>query len=64
MVDQTITKPVGLIMDIKILIHGIPYITTFMVMKHNVLDSKYSHYEKSLPSKPHYLPIKTQKKLM
>jgi hypothetical protein len=25
MVDQTIAKPFGLIMDLRILIHGIPY---------------------------------------
>jgi hypothetical protein len=61
MADQTITKPVGFIKDFKILIHGIPYITMFMVMKNSVLDSSYSHYEKSCPSKPHYLPTKTQK---
>jgi hypothetical protein len=29
-------------MDLKIHIHGIPYIVTFIVMKNNVLDSKYS----------------------
>jgi hypothetical protein len=62
MVDQTITKLVGLIKDLKILIHGIPYIATFTIMKNNVLDSNYSHYEKSRMLKPHYLPIKTQKK--
>jgi hypothetical protein len=42
MADQTITRLVGLIKDLKIHIHGIPYITTFMVMKNNVLDSNYS----------------------
>jgi len=42
MVDQTITKPIGLIKDFKIYIHGIAYIMTFMVMKNNVLDSNYS----------------------
>jgi len=41
-VDQTITKLVGLIKDLKIHIHGIPYIVMFMVMKNNVLDSNYS----------------------
>jgi hypothetical protein len=63
MAYQTITKSVGLIKDLKILIHGIPYITTFTVMKNNVLDSNYSHYEKSRLSKPHvhYPPIKIQK---
>jgi len=62
MANQTITKPIGFIKDIKILIHGIPYIATFIVMKNNVLDSNYSHYEKSHPSKPHYPPINFFKK--
>jgi len=61
MVDQTITKLVGLIKDLKILIHGIPYTKMFTIMKNSVFDSNYSHYEKLRPSKPHYLPIKTQK---
>jgi hypothetical protein len=30
MADQSIAKPLGLIMDLKILIHGIPYIMTLM----------------------------------
>jgi hypothetical protein len=42
MVDQTITKPTRLIKDLKMYIHRIPYIATFMVMKNNVLDSNYS----------------------
>jgi hypothetical protein len=42
MADQTITKPIGHINDLKIYIHGIPCIVTFMVMKNNVLDSNYS----------------------
>jgi hypothetical protein len=42
MVDKPITKLVGLIKDLKIQTHGIPYIATFMVMKNNVLDSIYS----------------------
>ncbi len=32
MVDQTTTKPVGLIRDLKIYVHGIPYITTFIIL--------------------------------
>jgi hypothetical protein len=32
MVDQTIAKPLGLIKDLKILIHGIPYGVTFTVI--------------------------------
>ncbi len=42
MVDQTITKPIGLIKDLKIHIPRIPYIATFTIMKNNVLDSSYS----------------------
>ncbi len=41
--DQTINKPIRLIKDLKIQIHGISYIiVTFTVMKNNVLDSSYS----------------------
>jgi hypothetical protein len=32
MVDQTTTKPVGLLRNMKIYVHGIPYITTFTVL--------------------------------
>jgi hypothetical protein len=32
MVDQTIVKPLGLIKDLKILVHGIPYAITFIVI--------------------------------
>jgi len=42
MVDQTTTKPVGLIKDLKIYVHGIPYITTYIVFQNNVVDSSYS----------------------
>jgi hypothetical protein len=42
MADQTITKPIELIKDLKIHVHGIPYIATFIVMNNNVLDSNYS----------------------
>ncbi len=42
MVDQTITKPVGFINDLKIHINRISYITMFIVMKNNVLDYSYS----------------------
>jgi hypothetical protein len=41
-VDQTITKMVGLIKDLKIQIHGIPYIAMFSIMNNNTLDSNYS----------------------
>jgi hypothetical protein len=42
MADQTITKPIGLIKDLKVHIQGIPYIATFTILKNNDLDSNYS----------------------
>ncbi len=42
MACQTTTKPVGLIKDMKIYVHDIPYIITFIVLQNNVLDSSYS----------------------
>jgi hypothetical protein len=42
MVDQTIAKPLGLIKDLKILVHGIPYVVTFTMAWSSVLDSSYS----------------------
>jgi hypothetical protein len=42
MVDQTTTKSVGLIKDIKIYVHGIPYIITFTILQNSVVDSSYS----------------------
>jgi hypothetical protein len=42
MVDRTLTKLVGLIRDLKIHIHNISYVITFIVMENNVLDAKYS----------------------
>ncbi len=41
MADQTITKPLGLIKDIKFLVHGISYVVTFIVIQSIVLDSNY-----------------------
>jgi hypothetical protein len=41
MVDQTITKPLGLIKDLKILVHRIPYGMTFTIIHSSVLDSGY-----------------------
>jgi hypothetical protein len=32
MVDQTTTKPMGLIKDLKIYVHGLVYIITFIVL--------------------------------
>jgi hypothetical protein len=42
MVDQTIAKPLGLIKDLKILVHGIPYAMIFTIIHSSVLDSRYS----------------------
>jgi hypothetical protein len=42
MADQTTTKPVGLIKDMKIYVHGLPYITTFIILHNSVVDSSYS----------------------
>ncbi len=41
MADQTITKPLSLIKDLKILIHGFPYVMTFIVIQSSVLESNY-----------------------
>jgi hypothetical protein len=37
MVDQSMTRPLGIIKILKIHIHGIPYITTFIALKNNVV---------------------------
>ncbi len=42
MADQTTTKPMGLIKDLEIYVHGIPSITTFIVLQNSVVDSNYS----------------------
>jgi hypothetical protein len=36
------TKPLGIIKNLKIHIHGIPYVTTFTISQNNVVDSSYS----------------------
>jgi hypothetical protein len=41
MVNQTIAKPLGLIKDLKILVHGIPYARTFTLIQSSVLDFVY-----------------------
>jgi hypothetical protein len=41
MANQTIAKPLGLIKDLKIFVHGIPYIITFTIINHNILDLCY-----------------------
>jgi hypothetical protein len=42
MVDQTTTKPVGLIKDLKIYVHDIFNIIMFIVLQNNVVDFSYS----------------------
>ncbi len=42
MVDQSMTRPLGIIKNLNIHIHGIPYITTFIALKNNVVDSNNS----------------------
>ncbi len=41
MADHNMTKPLKIIKNLKIHIHGIPYIATFIVLKNNVVDSNY-----------------------
>ncbi len=42
MVDQNMTRPLRIIRNLKIHIHGIPYVTTFIVLQNNVVDLNYS----------------------
>jgi hypothetical protein len=42
MVNQTIVKPLGLIKDLKILVHGIPYVLTFTMIHSSAQDFNYS----------------------
>jgi hypothetical protein len=42
MANQTTTKLVVLIRNLKIYVHGIPYITTFTILSNSVVDSSYS----------------------
>jgi hypothetical protein len=42
MIDQTTTKLIGLIKILKIYVHDIPYVTTFIVLQNNVVDFSYS----------------------
>jgi hypothetical protein len=41
MVGQSMTRPLGIIKNMNIHIHGIPYIATFTVLKNSVVDSSY-----------------------
>jgi hypothetical protein len=42
MANQTMTRPLGIIKNLKIHIHGIPYITAFTILKNSVVESNYS----------------------
>jgi len=42
MANQNFTKPLGIIKNLEIHIHGIPYVATFIVLQSNVVDSNYS----------------------
>jgi hypothetical protein len=57
MVNQTITKPLGLIKDLKILVHGIPYAITLIVIQNSVLNFS-CFMLLSLPWLPKYLMIR------
>ncbi len=41
MVYQSMTRLLGIIRNLKIHIRGIPYITTFIILKNNVVDFSY-----------------------
>jgi len=42
MASQNMTKPLGIIRNLKIHIHGMPYIATIIVLQNSVVDSNYS----------------------
>jgi hypothetical protein len=42
MANQRTTKPMGLIRDLKIYVHNIPYIIMFTMLQNNVVDFNYS----------------------
>jgi hypothetical protein len=42
MVDQTTTKLMGMIKDLKMYVHGIPYIATFTILENTIVNSNYS----------------------
>ncbi len=48
MANQRMTRPLGIIRNLKIHIHGIPYIATFIILKNSVAD--FSYY--MLPRRP------------
>jgi len=42
MAYQSMTKPLGIIKNLKIHMHGIQYVTIFIVLQNNAIDSNYS----------------------
>jgi len=44
MANQTTTKLVGLVKDLEIYVHGIPYISTFTTLQNSVVDFNYSMF--------------------
>jgi hypothetical protein len=42
MADQSTTKPIRLICDLKVYVHDIPYATTFNVLQNSVVNISYS----------------------
>ncbi len=41
MANQSMTRPLRIIKNLKIHIHGIPHIATFTILKNNVVDFNY-----------------------
>jgi hypothetical protein len=41
MTDQNMTRPLRIIKNLNIHIHGIPYVATFTILQNNVVDSNY-----------------------
>jgi hypothetical protein len=41
MANQSMTKPLRIIKNLKIHIHGIPHVTTFTILQNNVVDFSY-----------------------
>ncbi len=54
MANQSVTRPLGIIKNLKIHIHGIPYIATFTILKNNVVGYNYS----MLPRRPWFRDAK------
>jgi hypothetical protein len=41
MVNQITIKPIGLIQDLKMYVHDIPYIARFIIIQNSVVDCNY-----------------------